>query len=68
MLNGLFGCEDNNNMILIIIVIFLLLCNNDSDCDCDCDRDHCRGGLGGLFGGDNIIWILILICFLGDFF
>lgn len=65
MLNNLFGGDDNN-MLLIIIVIFLLLGNNN-DCDCDHDRNHC-GGFGGIFGGDNIIWILILLFLVGDFF
>ncbi|WP_353096810.1 hypothetical protein [Tissierella praeacuta] len=64
MLNGLFGgCDDNNNMLLIIILIFCLLGNND--CGCDRDRDCCDGGI---FGGGNIIWILILLCLVGDFF
>ena len=61
MLNGLFGGEDNS-MILIIIFIFLLLFNDD------CDRDRCDGRFGGIFGDGGIIWILILLFFLGDFF
>lgn len=66
MLESLFGGKDNNNIILIIILVFLLLGN-----DKDCDRDHChggRGGLGGIFEGDSIIWILILLFFIGDIF
>ncbi len=65
MLDSLFGGE-NNNLILIIILIFLLFGFNDSGCDRN--RDHCRGGLGGIFEGDSIIWILILLFFLGDIF
>ena len=61
MLNGLFGGEDNS-MILIIILIFLLLFNDDSD------RDRCDGGFGGIFGDGGIIWIFVLLFFLGDFF
>ncbi|HAE91182.1 hypothetical protein [Tissierella praeacuta] len=63
MLNNLLGCDDNNNMILIIILILLLLGNDD----CGCDHDPC-GGHGGIFGGGNIIWILILLFLLGDIF
>lgn len=70
MLNNLFGGDDNN-MILIIILIFLLLGGGDifgGDCK-DRDRDRCNDGLfGGLLGGDNIIWILILLFFIGDIF
>lgn len=62
MFNNLFG-KDDNNIILIILLVFLLLGN-----DKDCDRDRCHGGRGGIFDGDNIIWILIALFFLGDIF
>lgn len=64
MLNNLFGGDDNN-MILIIIVIFLLLGGGNIFGDKCRDRDRCNDGL---FGGDNIIWILILLFFIGDIF
>lgn len=71
MLNNLLGggCDDNNNMILIIILVFLLLGGGDIFGGKHKDRDRCDDGLfGGLFGGDNIIWILILLFFIGDIF
>lgn len=72
MLGNLFGGGDDN-MLLIIILLFVILGGDglfggdgchDRDRDCDC-KD---GFLGGLFGGDNIIWILILFLILGDVF
>lgn len=64
MLNNLFGGDDNN-ILLIILLVFLLLGN---DKDHDCDHDHRRGGLGGIFEGDSLIWILIIFFLLGDVF
>ena len=63
MLNGCLVTKITGMIrILIIIFIFLLLFTDD------CDRDRCDGGFGGIFGDGGIIWILILLFFLGDFF
>lgn len=66
MLNNLFG-GDNENMLLLIVIVFLLLGGGGIFGDNCRDRDRDRCG-GGIFGGDNIIWLLILFLFLGDIF
>lgn len=52
MLDALFR-GDNIELLLLFFLIFLLLGDK-------------KGGKG--FHNDNIIWILILFLFLGDFF
>lgn len=53
MLEGLFGKD--NSWLLILLVLFLFLGNGD--------------GCGNIFGDDNIIWIVLILCLcLGDGF
>ena len=51
MLNNLFGCGDDN-MLLLLLLLFIGFG----------DQNDCGGG----FGGDNILWILILFLLVGN--
>ena len=55
MLSNIFGGSGDNDIFVILIVLFLL--GGFGGCG-----DKC----GGIFDGDNIIWILILLLFLWD--
>lgn len=70
MIENLFGGhgKGNNDILLILAVVFLLFNNNSKD-DCYGDNDGIFGGIGNLFGGNNLIWIIaILFLFGGDLF
>lgn len=62
MIENLFGGhgKGNSDILLILAVVFLLF--NSS-------KDDCYGEKGGIFGGNNLIWIIaILFLFGGDLF
>lgn len=68
--NLLGGGGEDNNMILIILLVLLVLGGGKIFGGGDHHHDHKDkdGFLGGLFEGDNIIWILIAVLFLSDIF
>ena len=61
--NGGDGCGS-----LLMLLLLLQCCNRGNECECDCHDDCLGGDIGGNccnsggFGGDFLMWIILLKC------